>query len=59
MQRLNKRIQRKKEPILEHLALGFPETAIAKVYEIDARTLRKYIEYWKQEDAKEDSAPTK
>lgn len=51
MQKLNKRILKHKEEILAEIAKGYKPSAVAKVFELDARTIKKALELWKREDA--------
>lgn len=51
MQKLNNRILKHKEEILAEIAKGYKPSAVAKVFELDARTIKKALVVWKQEDA--------
>lgn len=51
MQKLNKRILKHKEEILAEIAKGYKPSAVAKVFELDARTVKKALIVWEQEDA--------
>lgn len=51
MQKLNNRILKHKEEILAEIAKGYKPSAVAKVFELDARTVKKALVVWKQEDA--------
>lgn len=51
MQKLNKRILKHKEEILAEIAKGYKPSAVAKVFELDARTVKKALTVWEQEDA--------
>jgi len=51
MQRLNNRVQKHKEEILAELSKGYPASAVAKVLELDTRTIKRALEFWRAEDA--------
>lgn len=51
MQKLNNRVLKHKEEILAEIAKGYKPSAVAKVFELDARTVKKALVVWKQEDA--------
>ncbi|MGE4396078.1 MAG: hypothetical protein AB7D34_01340 [Sulfurimonas sp.] len=51
MQKLNNRILKHKEEILSEIAKGYKPSAVAKVFELDTRTIKKALDIWKREEA--------
>lgn len=52
MKKLNKRVLNKKDEILAGIAKGYKPHEVGRVFEIDARTIKRALEIWEVEDAK-------
>ena len=52
MQRLNNRVIKHKQEILAEIKKGYRPHEVGRIFEIDSRTIKRYLEIWELEDAK-------
>ena len=50
MQKLNNRVVLHKEEIRAEIAKGYKPSAVATVFELDTRTIKKALAIWDEED---------